>query len=368
MEVVIGSKHHAVDFASALDTTGREHLIIVAKAAWQIPGEGQRPCPMPPPELVHADVYVGAPGESAMLYGADFVRFKPRCDVLFNASAHAPGGKPVKELVAAWQVGPLKKGLKVHGPRTWRKRLMLTSMGEAEPFTTMPLHYGMAFGGTRTYTKGKGDAAQTLTEVLIDNPAGIGWVGPHTDDGIDGMPAPSLEGLNDPISKPGGKHIPIAFSAVGAHWVPRKDFAGTYDQYWQENVFPLLPADFDEQYHQCAPMDQQMPYPVGGEDVILRNMMAGREFVQFKLPRLNEVYVQIVDADFGVQELQPVVDTVYFEPDQNRFSVVWRTSLPLKRGIHGVRGIKFGTGRPGRLDELMDRINSCAGCSTELVA
>ena len=360
---MIGSRHHAVDVASALDVSGREHLIVVAKATWQIPADGQRPRPLPPVELAYTDVYIGAPGESAMLYGTDFVRFKPRCDVVFNATAHAPEGRPVTALDVAWRVGPLEKRLKVYGPRTWRKRFGFMSLTEPEPFGSMPLHYGHAFGGTRVYQ----DGAESLIEALLENPVGIGWAGPHTGT-PDGMTAPNLEAPDAPIKRPGDKHAPVAFSAVACHWAPRKDFAGTYDEAWQENVFPLLPADFDEQYHQFASSDQQMPYPKGGEEVVLHNMAPGRALIRFKLPKLDEVHVQVVGADYEVTLLHPVVDTLYFEPDVDRFSAVWRTSMPLRRNIHDVRGIEFGIGRPGRLEALMERISDCAGCGTDIAS
>lgn len=363
MEVVIGSKHHVVDIASSLDVSGREHLVVVAKATWQMPNDGQRPRPLPPVDLAYADVYIGAPGESPMLYGADFARFKPRCDVVFNATAYTPEAQPVTRLDVAWRVGSLEKTLTAYGPRTWRKRFGFVSLTEPEPFTSMPLHYGHAFGGTRAYQEG----GASLVEALLENPVGMGWAGPHTSE-TDGMIAPNLEAPGAPIKRPGGKRSPVAFSAVACHWAPRKDFAGTYDEAWQTNVFPLLPADFDEQYHQFAPLDQQMPYPKGGEEVVLRNMMPGRPFVRFKLPRLNDVHVQVVGADYEVTLLQPVVDTLYFESDLERFSAVWRTSVPLRRNIRDIRGIEFGVGRPGRLEALMERISNCAGCGTDIAS
>lgn len=154
MEVVVGSERLAGGVITALDVSGREHLVLVAKATWSLPAPGERPRPLLPQTLAMADIFVGEPGQSAMLYGTDFARFKPRCDVLFNASAHAPSGQPVQELLVAWQVGPLKKGVHVVGQRMWRKRLGLVSLTKPEPFTQMPLHYGLAFGGSRTYKRG----------------------------------------------------------------------------------------------------------------------------------------------------------------------------------------------------------------------
>ncbi|WP_377155226.1 DUF2169 domain-containing protein [Roseateles sp. UC29_93] len=88
MQLHVGSRHLVSDVAVALDAAGREHLVIAVKATWRIPDPGQRPRPLPPSPIVLADEYHGVPGESAMRYGADMPRFKPRCDVIFDA--HAP--------------------------------------------------------------------------------------------------------------------------------------------------------------------------------------------------------------------------------------------------------------------------------------
>lgn len=362
MEIIIGSKHLAVDISCALDVSGREHLVVVAKGTWQIPGAGQRPRPLPPRPIEQTDLFLGAPGESAMLYGSDMVRFKPRCDVLFNACAHSPDGDPIRELAVVWQVGQLRKGLKAHGPRHWRKRFGIMSLSEAKPFVQMPLHFGMAFGGTRTYKKGWGKNAKVLTEAQLANPAGIGWFGPRSDDEADGQAAPHLEALDDPVRKPDGRQHPVAFSAIARHWQPRPAYAGTYDERWQHNVFPFLPEDFDDQFHQCAPADQQIAYPTGNEQVILRNMMAGRPDVRFKLPKLNNVQVRMTRSDFSTEAAIAVADTLYFEPDEERFSVVWRTSFPVKRRLQEFTALAVGPVSAQLWQERMRGTEGCPGC------
>ncbi|NIA00924.1 DUF2169 domain-containing protein [Massilia sp. CCM 8734] len=363
MEVIVGSKHLVVDISSAVDVTGRAHLVIVTKATWQIPCSGERPRPLPPQPIEKADVFVGDPGESAMLYGSDIVRFKPRCDVLFNANAHAPQGAPAQELNVVWQVGSLRKGIKVHGERRWRKRLGLISISEAQPFMQMPLHFGKAFGGTRKYKKGWGKNASTLTEARLENPAGIGWFGTCADDDIDGQPVPNLEALDDPVRKPSGKQKPVAFSAVARHWQPRPTYTGTYDETWQRDEFPFLPEDFDEQFNQCAPEDQQMEYPIGKEQIILRNMMPNRPDVRFKLPKLNNLNIRVLRSDYTTAEPVAVVDTLYFEPDEKRFSVVWRVSIPFKRRIQEFDTIAVGPVSAQWWHTKSLGLSNCANCS-----
>ena len=350
---------------TALDVKGRDHLVIVIKASWQIPLAGQRPRPIAPGPLLPADDFYGEPGMSAMRYGSDFARFKPRCDILLDASAHAPEGEAVRELLVGFKFGKLQKGLKVLGPRTWRKRLGMLGLSDPEPFTRMPLHFGMAFGGTREYKKSND---KVLSEAHLENPSGIGWFGPKTRSEASEMPAPSLEAVGEAITSPTGKYKPTAFSAIGRHWQPRPQFAGTYDAKWLQEVCPFLPEDFDEQYHQCAPLDQQIAYPTGGEEVVLANMMLGRSSVHFKMPKLN-MQVRILRKDYTVDTPTAVVDTLYFEPDKKRFSAVWRVSVPIKRRIHEFSTVAIG---PVDVDWWHNKImgldgEGCARCGPSLV-
>ncbi len=339
MELMLGSRNLLADIATALDVSGQEHLVIVAKASWQIPAQGQRPQPIEPTPLALADVYLGAEGHSPMLYGADFARHKPYCDVLFNAQAHSPDGQPVRQMQAAWQVGELQKHVRVHGIRYWQVKNSQISLTPAEPFTHMPLHFGMAFGGTRHFMH---DQQTRLSESFASNPDGLGWLGPHSADQLNNLAAPCLEAIDEPITQANGAYQPVAFSAIGRHWHSRKQFAGTYDAHWQQEVAPLLPSDFDERYHQCAPLDQQIPYPQGGEIVRLHHMMAGRPDVQFMLPQLNQCKIRILRTDYSTEELEAVVDTLYFEPDEQRFSAVWRASLPIRRRLQEFDAVAIG--------------------------
>ncbi len=350
MQLINGSKFLAVSAFGAHDKAGREHLVIVAKSSWRIPDQGQRARPIEPQPIVEADLYAGEPGMSALLYGSDILHRKPKCDVLLNANGHAPEGKPVAELLAGFRIGNLQKLIKVHGKRQWHKRLGVYALSAAEPFLSMPLHFGLAFGGMRPIRGSEKEGKPTLFESLLTNPAGIGWGGKQTEGDLDGAPAPSLEAMNDPVRSPGGDHAPVAFSAIGRHWQPRAGFAGTYDDAWLRDVFPFLPADFDDRFNQCAPVDQQIDYPVGGEEVVLLNMMKDQPQVRFVLPNLQTVPIAILDVRYKTHTPTVVVDTLYFEPDEHRFSAVWRASIPLKRGIHEIKTVSIGALARQQLD------------------
>jgi hypothetical protein len=363
MELVLASRHHLCGVFPVLDVAGREHLVVAVKASWRLPAPRQRPRPLAPSPLSVTDEYYGAPGESAMRYGADYVRFKPRCDLLFDACAHAPGDRLTRHLDVCVQVGGWRKDLRVVGPRKWRQDL---TPGPAEPFVQMPLHYGHAFGGVCEYQRD----GEHRSETLLSNPAGIGWGGPHTWRELAGASVPNLEYLQDPVCSPGGEHPPAALGAIGRHWQPRSQYAGTFDEAWRHDVSPFLPEDFDERFHQCAPQDQQIDYPRGGEEVYLRHILAEHPEYRFKLPMFPEMKVRILRKDYSAETLTAPVDTLYFETEHKRFSAVWRASTPIRRRIQ-----EFDTVAVGAVDARWWQARSlgmdgggCADCSSQAAA
>ena len=82
----------------AIDKTGRERLVAVAKGTYGIPSHPDREPTLLEEQvpLVLTDVFTGEPGFSAPLHEIDFAPRKPRCDVLLNGSAYAAGGRPIE--------------------------------------------------------------------------------------------------------------------------------------------------------------------------------------------------------------------------------------------------------------------------------
>ncbi|WP_263146692.1 DUF2169 domain-containing protein [Pseudomonas sp. RIT-PI-AD] len=362
MDVFVGSKHLNASITTCLDATGREHLVVVAKATWRIPEPGQRARPLPPQPLSFDDRYKGEPGLSAMRYGSDFARFKPRCDVLFDAHAHAPHGEPVRQLDVGFRVGALSKTIRVHGPRTWKRGPGTWAIDEAAPFLECPLDYAQAFGGARDYREADGEA---LSETYLDNPCGIGWAGDATLGQVADTAAPRLEACEEPIRRPDGAYRPMALGPLGRHWAQRVRHAGTYDAHWQREVFPFLPEDFDERFHQTVPEDQQMAYPQGGEEVVLLNLRAGRPRTAFHLPLFRPLTtVRILRKDYRVITQEAPVDTLFFETEQDRFSAVWRTSTPILRRLQEFDCVAIGPVDPAWWQGKALGIEGCATCGS----
>ncbi|WP_338848507.1 DUF2169 domain-containing protein [Massilia sp. W12] len=353
MEIAIGSKYLVADATVAVDKTGQEHLLIVAKGSWQFGPGFVRPIPAMP--IQHSDLYAGKAGLSATLYESDFVLHKPRCDVLFAAQAYAPNGQAVRELLAGYQIGTQQKVLRVHGPRRWQGDP--PAPGQAEPFHVMPLHYGYAFGGSRLL------ANTGQSEIYAANPLGSGFcTDPAAAHDLDMQ---SLEAHQQPVTRPDQPYAPMALSVLGRNCLPRRLLAGTYDAAWKQDVFPFLPEDFDSRFYQAAPEDQQIDYPQGGEEVVLWHLTSGHPEIRFKLPKLNKAPVRILMRDFSVHQPPVVADTLFFEPDQSRFTVVWRSSLPLKRRIQDVKTVAIAGICKNWWDAKTMGLDACASCDKQ---
>ena len=321
-------------WALGFQADGRERLTVIAKSTYRMPLAGEQvELGVEQQPLIEADRFTGEPGLSAPVLETDFAHTKPRCDVIVVGHATAPAGQAVQHLTVGLRVGTLLKQLQVSGRRHWRSSLLGWHASEPEAFQRLPLSYDLAYGGTdRTHE------AEGRTRTFEANPVGMGhW--PDRQD-LAGLPLPCLEPVGEHLSSPLGQVAPVSLSPVGRNWLPRRRLAGTYDEHWVTHTAPLWPADFDEAYFQCAPPDQQMPFPVGGEPVVLQHLSAeGRR--AFHLP-VAPLPVTFVPHQGRALVQQAVIDTIVLEPDAQRFTLTYRSTLALGRSFFDVKEIVVG--------------------------
>lgn len=336
MNLINATKMQA-GYTLGLGKDGRESLVVVVKGTFLIPDREQDEPKLAPEQvpLVTADVFTGEPGMSAVLYESEYAPHKPRCDVVLNGSAYAPGGRPTDRVTVSLRVGAMKKSFDVVGKRTWLGGVLGFSVSSIEPFTVLPFSYNVAFGGI---DKTVADPAKQKT--YLPNHVGVGYHDNIHAQAIVGQLLPNTEETGKPVNSPKGNYKPMAFGPIGRQLPERARWAGTYDQQWLDEVFPFLPHDFDERYFQSAPEDQQIDSVKGGEEVELLNLTKlGR--TKFKIPQL-EMPIEFTLRDWSRPEKTGVIDTLLFEPDLGRFSLVWRVSLPLRRNIFEVTKVLVG--------------------------
>jgi hypothetical protein len=334
---LINSTRMVAGLTMGMEPSGRELLVVVIKGTFCIPTEPGAPLRLQEEQvpLVMSDVFYGEPGLSAPKYEVDFAPRKPRCDVLLNASAHAPGGRPTGRVEVAARIGNWSKSFAVIGDRVWEAAGAGIGASAPIPFVQMPITYDRAFGGTDNLHEDPGKHA-----AFMANPSGRGFHSQLVNEWIHGTPLPNTEEIDQAVTWVDGKYKPMSFGPIGRHWESRAPYAGTYDKNWLDNVFPFLPADFDERYYQSAPLDQQLPMPLGEQLVTLTNLTPDGQRT-FVLPHL-EAPINIFPKRGEREDLTAFVDTIIIEPDEEQVTMTWRVARPLKKNMFEIAQVLVG--------------------------
>jgi hypothetical protein len=334
---LINSTRMLAGYTMGVEPSGRELLVVVMKGTFRIPAESGAPLRLHDEQvpLVMSDVFYGEPGLSAPKYEVDFAPRKHRCDVLLNASAYAPGGRPVRRIEVAAHVGNWSKTFAVVGDRVWEAAGAGIGASGAIPFVVMPINYDRAFGGIDNAHKDPSKHA-----AFMANPSGRGFHSQLVPEWVHGTPLPNTEETGHPVTWVDGNYKPMSFGGVGRHWTARLPFAGTYDEKWLEDVFPFLPSDFDERYYQAAPLDQQLAIPLGEQLVRLINLTPDGDRA-FTLPHL-EAPVNVFPKNGKREDLSAFIDTIVIEPDHERVTMTWRVARPLKKNMFEISQVLVG--------------------------
>lgn len=298
------------------DRNGAEVWLVAVKCTFDIKPDGTTEVSAEQPPPLRVPEYHGEPGKSSLKYEADLVLTKTTTDVIVIGHAHAPHGRPVEQIEVGFRVGPVQKVVRVSGDRTWGQ----FGASSPQPFEKMPLVYERAFGGVDARS------AHPARDWDWRNPVGTGFA--VSRDNVTGVALPNIEYPDDSVSGWKDRPRPAGLGVVGGHWQARSAFAGTYDDEWMKNRMPLLPADFDERFFQCAPPDQQAPtFLRGGEPVVLYRLTPAGE-LRFVLPKIFLGF-ETRFSD-GTREIHKDrrLHTVILEPDHPRVSLLWHTALP----------------------------------------
>jgi hypothetical protein len=203
----------------------------------------------------------------------DHVPYKRAADVVLVGNAYAPGGEPVRSLVARMSVGRIDKSVDVLADRA------LSPSGkiiEGAWFTRMPLRYERAAGGSRS-----------------SNPVGID---PETGrDAFGNTPLPNL------VAKSGCE--PAGFGPLAAPWLASEGG----------------PAP------NIAPRDQQLDVISEQERILLEHLHPTHARLETRLPGLRPRAVVTVDG--RLNDLAMTCDTLWIDTDRARCTLTWRGSV-----------------------------------------
>jgi hypothetical protein len=279
-----------------------------------------------PPIL--ADEYHDDPATSSLKCGSEMHIGKAGTDVLLIGSAWAPEQRPVPRMQVGLSVAGRQKTILVTGDRVWREG----QPTEPTPFESMPLVWERAFGGVHK----KGDTV--LAEER--NPVGCGFAGGRSAADMEGLSVPNLEDPSQPLQQIGQSPAPACFAPVAPSWLPRRAYAGTYDDRWQQGRAPYLPDDFDPRFFQSAAPEFAFDrYLQAGETVQVIGVMPDGP-VAFTVP---PSHLAIAVTIAGSTQTPPAdLETLSIEPDQNRACFTWRAAVPCDRQALKVEKIVIG--------------------------
>ena len=223
------------------DQHGAEKVSIAIKGTFIIPPrDGEVQVADEQLAVLHANKYYGEPGKSSIKYPSDVILGKVNTDVGLIGSAHSPDDRPIKRLRISLKVGYLQKQIVVTGDRQWKKRTLLPGfyMTDPVPFVEKPLIYEYAFGGVDKSHKNEKKHGWDER-----NPVGTGYI--LNENVVDNHRLPNLETPNHLICHWKDKPPVACYGFADGHWRQRAKFAGTYDDAWLKDQFPLLAKDFD---------------------------------------------------------------------------------------------------------------------------
>lgn len=256
-------------------------------------------------DLPHPPLSEPPPGQDAatsLRYGSDFALVKPAADVLLVGSAAAPGGEAVSALAVELGVGTWRKALAVIGDRRWIGR----GASEPTPFVRMPLRWELAYGGPG----------------WADNPLGRGSSGDLL---------PNLERSDALITRRGATPIPAGFGPLGMGHPQRTRHLGTWRRDHRARFGTGFPADFDWAFFNVAPLDQQVPGFLRGDEAIrLLHLHPAQALIETRLPGLlPRLALRHADSGRPLEELPLRLDTLWIDADALSAQLVWRAHLPV---------------------------------------
>lgn len=299
----------------------RPALVVIVKGTFAFAMDKTEPAADQVP-IAYGDSFYDEQEGGGIRYESDLAPHKPRTDVVLCGSAHAPQNQPSRQVDIGLKVGPVQKRLKVFGTRLWNhagilsRRYLIT---DAQPFVTQAIRYSDAFGGID----------ETTGEYCCHNLSGKGFYARTTKANLAGKPLPQIEDPRHLIKSPWDRPPPAGLGFYHRAWLPRARYAGTYDKAWRVQLSPRPPEDFNYRFYNGAHPDLQAEgYLQGNEPVELINLTPeGR--MQFALPGVAPL-CRVRRIDKQAAETIPMnLDTVFIEPDQRRFCLVWRGRAPL---------------------------------------
>lgn len=271
---------------------GELFSVIVVSQTCNLLNE-QSACPISqvqrPPVL--ADSWLGEPEMSSLKTATDLVCRKKRSDILLSGHAWNASGV-AREWHAEFQLGTLSRTLSVCGSREWQYSDNEWRISQPAFTDNVPLHYELA-----------------SPEEF--NP--VGRCLPKDADTRRIFPAPQLSFSPGPVCR---------------SWPSRIRYAKGFTSQWQKYTRPYYPDEFDFNFLNCAPAEQQYAgFLKGNEKIVLNGLLRSTtEFTSF-LPGIR-IWAQLYKGSGAPEHRLLLADTLTCYTDEEQVTLLWRLTLP----------------------------------------
>lgn len=330
MELINRTPFQSIIFVD-VDHRGSQTLVLVIKATYDLAGDAPPVRSAQQRSLTFADMFNGEPGASSLLYEADSNWGREGTDVAFVGYAY-PMRERDREVQAMLRVGPLVKSAHVFGDRRWTSRLGLPQLSGPDPFDRVPLVYERAFGGCDD-TVPREDASRAE----VRNPVGRGWRARRSSKTANEITPPNIENPRQLIRSIDDRPAPAGFGFVAKAWQPRCSFAGTYNDAWQSDRMPLLPADFDRRFYRASSEGLfAQPCLSGGEEVEMVGLSSAR-WQRFALPRVGFHATFGIDAEVTLIEMN--LDSLLIDGAHSKLVLAWHGNASIDQRLDEIEWV-----------------------------
>lgn len=306
----------------------------------------------------------------------DLFPMKRYCDFVVSGTAYAYRTGTTR-IEAQVRVGSSVKTVLVMGNR--RAHLALNGdivFANPEPFERIPLSYENAYGGRdlaaekrhgnpyeflRPFLQYNLDVSLASPYLYPRNPVGKGFLVEKSDDGVEGLVLPNLEDPRFPLTPSrlvigSPEHwpwapLPQSFDWLGHGCFPRMAFLGLIPahaklaapipeeiyQYVSEGILSRTDGRASAisnadpfRFANGASLGLQLPSISPNDEITLCNLHPSIARWTIRLPSVRP-RIWTDGRNGRLQPTEPVLQTIYLEPDQSRVSVIWRGSAPALR-------------------------------------
>jgi hypothetical protein len=282
-------------------------LTVVVKATFRLAPEV---CPLADEQddPFEADDHWDDDEARSLRAASDLAPRKARPEVLLVGHAFAPGGEPVRSLIARLAVAGIDKRLVAFCDRVfWQDGRLL----EGQPFAKMPLRHERAAGGPSTA-----------------NPVGVRFDAPP--DAYGAVRVANLQPPGVVVARRGDRFAPIAFAPLAPGWPGRVEKLGRHAASWSPRALGErpLPDDLDPAYFNAAPPDQQVEAIEADARLVLENLHPDHPLLETSLPGIHPVALMTA-GDRAGEEIALEADTLWIDTDRGVAALTWRGRVAL---------------------------------------